>query len=62
MAHGVTGNTSVFGAEESRFEPSGPTLKPTLITKVIGVFLCFTFGVFTDKKKLHVKFMEPLKV
>ena len=21
MAHGVTGNTSVFGTEESRFEP-----------------------------------------
>jgi len=21
MAHGVTGNTSVFGIEESRFEP-----------------------------------------
>ena len=27
MAHGVTGNTSDFGSEESRFEPSGPTSK-----------------------------------
>jgi hypothetical protein len=38
MAHGVTGNTSVFGTEESRFEPWWANSKKNL-SEMKGFFL-----------------------
>ena len=40
MAYGVTGNTSDFGSEESRFDPSRPTKKQSNCSVVIHFYWC----------------------
>ena len=46
MAHGVTGNTSDFGSEESSSSPSGPIKQKTPDSQ--GFFLWFFYFLFNE--------------